>query len=152
MRAGPAVNRAVRAVLLLTPLLGVQGCESVTGPSTTRVLGTIVYDEGAPEIVVPDTVEAGEPFDVSVVTTWPDDCAALDETEVRASGTEVHVIPWDVVTDRDDCVGIPGRFEHTVRLSRATPAELTLTVHGRRMQGSGRVDVQIVYDVVVREP
>lgn len=143
----PAAGSVLLAFLLL-----LAGCESLTGPSTTRVLGTLAYVGDQPEVVVPDSVEAGEPFTVSVVTTWPDGCASLDETEVRATGAEVHVFPWDLLSEGDECIAEPQRFEHTVRLSRATPAVLALTVHGRRRVGDTRTQVAITYEVVVHEP
>lgn len=139
-------------VALTALLLVLAGCESLTGPSAMRVLGTLAYVEDEPEVVVPDSVEAGQPFTVTVITTWPDGCASHDDTEVRATGTEVHVIPWDLLSEGDDCPAEPQRFEHTVQLSRATPATLALTVHGRRLVGESRTEVAITYEVVVHEP
>lgn len=139
-------------LLVLLAVLALGGCDSLTGPDSRRVLGTVVHVDGEPLISVPDTVEAGEPFTVSVTTTWPDTCGSLDETEVRASGTEVHVIPWDRVDEADDCAQVIEEYDHSVTLSRATPAVLDLTVHGRRMVDGSRSPIEIVYEVVVREP
>ena len=147
----PGCRLGAAAVLGLA-LAVTAGCEDPTGPRGERVLGTLVYEDGEPLVSIPETVDAGAPFTVSATTFWIDTCVALDETEVRATSTRVDIFPWDRVTEDGACGDAPTRVEHAVRLSRASPATLTVVVHGRRLVDGEREAVTVARQLVVRAP
>lgn len=54
------------------------------------------FNHGHPQLVVPDTVQAGTKFTVAV-TTYGNGCYRKGETEVAASGSVVTITPRDYV-------------------------------------------------------
>lgn len=140
----------------LAPLLSaavavtVSAC-GVAEPLEDRLVGILVLEDGAPAVVVPDTVRAGVPFQVSV-TTVGGACIRRDETDVEVDGATATVTPWDrfaIPRPGFGCLPSTATLDHTTSVTFPGSGPATVVVRGRE---DGSVDVLSFSYPVVVEP
>ena len=151
--------RAARAGTVGVALLMLAGCSEPVGPvpglETLGILQLVEYqgtllvggDESvdwsvppgsgvlAPPrvLVAPDTVDAGEAFEVKVTTIGLSGCWTAADLWPRAVEDGFDLIPTDVHSGASICTEIALYLEHDARITIATPGEYTLRVKGRRL-------------------
>jgi hypothetical protein len=128
----------MRAASLAPLALLMVGCTSILGRDQHRYVGQVI------RIEIPDTVGAGQAFDVVVHTGGPDGCWTKDGTDVKGSGMEATITPYDVHDTSPDitCPQSPVEFLHTASLTFNEPGNARVLVTSR--------DSSRGYDVVVR--
>ena len=121
-------------------LLALVGCDAFSGPDfeTRRVLGQPALSSlGVEPLAIPDTVTAGEPFEVTVTTAGGGCHVRADGVEVDAGGEAVEFRPYDIVrvpvSDRAACTLPLLHFPRTAVVVMAEPGRRLLRVVG----GSG---------------
>jgi hypothetical protein len=128
-------------------------CTEPTGPDR-RVVDGVVY-ERRPSVLVfaggeavrvtsPDTVTAGVPFPVTIVT-YGGGCILLGETAVAVSGlfAELRPFEWFVTPSANvACTDDIRRLEHTATVTFPTAGRATLRVLGRQLPDEGTVSVE----------
>ena len=85
-------------------------------------------------LVAPDTVAAGEAFDVVVTTIGLSGCWRVGGQEVQVGNGVVTLTPADVHSGAHVCTQILSDLRHSSRVTIATPGEWTLRVAGRRVR------------------
>lgn len=113
------------------------GCGIVLGLERHRVVGVVAgVEEDDPHIGVPDTVDAGRSFRVTI-RTYVGGCTRAGDTDVEVDGSEVVVTPYDLVRytggDRGCGVGGPEPAEHSAEVRIDRPGAAELTFRGRRL-------------------
>lgn len=126
--AAPAGTRAV----------GILAWEAPPAPASVAPAGGGPPGSPRPGVFAPDTVRAGVPFSVVVVTVGPTVCW-------RAAGAEVAEHPWGAAVTpidfspedrRTACGDALVELSRTFRLVFRRPGEATLRVYGRRVVGA----------------
>ena len=114
---------------------------TVSGPDTTvlwsrKPEGNVLT---APQpILAPDTVQAGNPFDVVVSTIGLDGCwRAGGETKDVRDGV-VELAPFDVHSGASICTDIVQYLQHHVVLELPAPGVWAIRVQGRRVRFGNR--------------
>jgi hypothetical protein len=88
-------TRRMRILLLpLVMMLAIAGCDLITGVHEDRTVGWIGYPDDL-AIEIPEAVQAGEAFTVTVRTLGPDGCWRRHRTDVVVSGLTATVTPID---------------------------------------------------------
>jgi hypothetical protein len=167
-------NRMVRTIpaVAVTVLLG--ACEFFTAPDARAVVGIVEWAEPAPVyaglhaaavgdpmalpvLEAPDTVVAGQPFEVLVRTYGSNGCWREAGSAVEGSGLTRTVTPYDRNPAAEDrtiaCPDVVVRLPRTARLTFSEPGEAVLRVLGRRMVGGEAPDdelAEIEHRMVVR--
>lgn len=91
---GPACT-VLHLIIIALVAFPLGGCDLFTGTdSSQRILAYIQTPNNLPEIVLPDTVEKGEDFTVSIATYSPVACAEHGGTGVESSGSTVRISPF----------------------------------------------------------
>jgi hypothetical protein len=145
---------------LMTPAVGIlAGCDLLTGSDGERVLGIIgweyanaestaafvidedsclVPDGSEPRCLLqaPDTVDAGEPFEVLVQTIGGGggSCMRPDGAQVSASPTTIEIIPYDLYFPSPvgwGCLEVPVWLPRTLELVFPEPGHALLSLTGR---------------------
>ena len=108
------------------------GCSSGTAVTESTVVGAIGYPDNL-DIEIPDTVQAGEAFTVSVRTLEPDDCWELSHTEAAVDGLLGAVLPHNSKRSDFATQCTPGTVEivHTASLTFTQTGEAVVKVVGR---------------------
>jgi hypothetical protein len=133
------------ALLLLAVALA--GCDAF--PLGGADDAWVVYQSFTDEIIAPDTVSAGTPFDVVVVTYGSDGCHRLARTSVRRSHiqTDRPLVQIEVFNKRPApeagvaCTTANVPIPHPVRLQVERPGTLTVSVDLGRLSFSREVVV-----------
>jgi hypothetical protein len=86
----------MRYLLVVALALGTVGCNRLAGPEYGQVNGVLQYHDLGPFITVPDSVAAGQDFEVGI-RTLNISCAGFGETVVEQVGTTATVTPYDLV-------------------------------------------------------
>lgn len=140
--------RATLAALLLAA-----ACTNITGADDKVVDGVryerrpsvLGYAHGtAPNIVAPDTVQAGVPFSVTV-TTYGGGCIMPGETATIRSTSTVEVRPfeWFVAAGQNvACTDDLRILPHTVSVTLPTPGTATLRVIGRQQPEGATISLE----------
>ena len=126
-------------------------CSSTTEPpGEERRPGLILgFSHGDPQIVLPDTVQAGTEFTVQV-STYGNGCYRKGETEVAASGNVATVAPWDYVDlGADGCPDILLTFVHEATVAFPQPGSASVVIVGRAGGSTGEEPVEVTREVVV---
>jgi hypothetical protein len=144
-----ALSIVWRRLLLVVPLVA-GACLSSTGPDWVVVPGFIgVASLGVPLEVVsaPDTVNAGEPFNVVVTTYGSSSCTRAAGANSSASGLSASIVPLDSVLRGDVvCTADLHPFPRNVSLTFATAGQGLIAVTGR-----GRTaDTTVTRSILVR--
>ena len=115
-------------------------CGGLFGPEEGRRLGVIAF-HGDPVVVeVPDSVGAGEPFQVSV-RTYGGGCISKGDTEVEIEGRNVDVVPYDIHDGESNCTDDLALFEHRVTVTIAEPGLAEVRIRGNEMPADTQVVV-----------
>lgn len=142
----------MRIPLLLRPLailaLFLAGCGALTGPDEERRVGVIDFFDQPTFVVVPDTVRAGEDFEVSVVT-YGNGCVTSDTTEVQVSDQFAQVVPYDIHRGNTTCPDVLRTFDHKARVRFDQAGAAAVRVVGKRMPENAIILVE--RPVVVEE-
>ncbi|MEJ2678090.1 MAG: hypothetical protein P8174_03325 [Gemmatimonadota bacterium] len=133
--------RLAAAVLAGTILAG---CGRVTGPGSDvleqRRVGVIdLYSQGI-AVTVPDTVQAGVPFVVSV-TTYGDGCDRQDGTDVQATKLLASVTPYDLHANSAVCTDVLKLFQHQANVVFPEPGSAAIVVYGRVLPADSLIGV-----------
>jgi hypothetical protein len=120
----------VGACLIALPIVA---CSSASEPDERGVVAIVDrgdgWTDGTP-IIVPDTVQAGEPFVVEVVTFGTKMCSRTGETEVVEEVGTVRITPYNYRILRDSCPRMYQKLIHHLQLVVEDPGSLTLRVVG----------------------
>lgn len=104
-------------------------------------------------IEAPDTVNAGQAFEITVYTIGPTGCWAADGADVHTGSTIVHVTPWDRHSGAEVCSTVLSYLERSVMVTLLQPGEWTIRASGRRARdtiGNGDVAVTAERTIFVR--
>jgi hypothetical protein len=164
----------VLPALIIGMVIGSGACSLLTDPSHS-VVGVVEWvQDGAavegggmlravasdaaggpmelPVLEAPDTVEAGQAFDILVRTYGPDGCWREDGAVASVTGLVATVTPYDRDRGAEDrsraCADMVVRLPRTVRLVFTEPGEAVLRVLGRRVVPT---DVELEAGVAVIE-
>ncbi len=120
------------------------GCDLIFGPNERREVGIIQgLSAESPEIEIPETVQAGEDFTVTIRTGWHNGCARMDTVEVTEEGpAAVTLTPYDIITNGGHCTQQTQTFVHTATLRFSEPGTAQVTIRGRSSGNSGVISVQ----------
>lgn len=108
------------------------GCDGVVGPDERRQVGVIDFFEQPTVIAVPDTVRAGEDFQVSV-RTYGRGCVRQDTTEVAVEGRLAQVVPYDLHSRDGTCSDVVRAFDHAAVVRFEEAGEAEVRVVGKRL-------------------
>ena len=147
-----------RAVGALQLEVGAGPRAAAAGTSDTAVHWSVPPGERgtatAPRpIVAPDTVSAGEPFEVTVHTIGENGCWRADGQELRVDGRTATIVPYDVHSGADVCTEVLGYLPHRATVTISTPGLAVIRVDGRRVRQGDRsweIPVRAERTVVVR--
>ena len=133
-------------VLLLT--LAAAGCDSIVGLDPQREdVGTIEFHNEPIRVDVPDTVRAGESFQVAVLT-YGGGCTRKRRTDVSVVGLIARVTPIDSEVRGDHaCAQYLATFAHEATLTFSRAGRARITFNGRRQPGAS--EISITREVVV---
>lgn len=115
-------------------VLGAAGCTSSTGVNEVTTIGVIEeLNTGEDAIVVPDVVQAGEEFEVTVTTSGRNSCVREDRTEVEVEGSSAEITPYDVTSERSDggCAQVIVHLTRTETITFDEPGPALIVVYGR---------------------
>lgn len=148
----------MRSLLTLSALLALAGCDTLSGPGfeTVRLLGhPALSSQEVEALAAPDTVVAGEPFEVTVVTDGGGCHVRADGVEVDASGEALELRPYDIVqipvSSRAACTAILRHFPRTATVVLQEPGRRLLRVVGGSGPDPESNPVVVERAVVVRE-
>lgn len=133
--------------LILIPTLVLLACGSPTDPGV-RVLATVgMFFPDDPSIEVPDSVDAGVPFEIRV-RTYGDGCTGPGPTEVVVTPDATVVSPYNFHDGGPICDASLTVLPHAASVTLHTPGTARLVVRGH-LDPPG-VDEAFEYDVWVR--
>ena len=116
-------------------------CGVPTNPATSERPGVIEFYSDPVQIEVPESVAAGQPFDVSI-RTYGGGCILQDRTEVERSGMVADVRPYDRHISAPICTTELRHFNHTATVSFPERGTGRIRVQGMRAPG----DVPLVVE------
>lgn len=120
------------------------GCDTATEPEEVRVVGVITgFKPDDPQIVTPDTVNAGEEFTVSV-STYGNGCVEKGSTEYEVDGLDATITPYDIEIRGGTiaCTDVLKELTHTATLQFAGAGIARVTVQGRQRPRGDPVTVE----------
>jgi hypothetical protein len=94
-------------------------------------------------IEAPDTVFAGQSFEITVHTIGPSGCWAADGVDAALSSAVIQLTPWDRHSGADVCTTILSYLVHTTALTLPLPGEWTIRASGRRVRGGNDRDTSV---------
>jgi hypothetical protein len=115
-------------------------CSSATAPEEERRVGLIAdFMEGDPNVAVPDSVDAGVPFQVTV-QSYGNGCYRQGEVEVGVGAAAATVIPWDYVdVSAPACTDELRIFLHSATITLYEPGTASVTIVGRESPAQASV-------------
>jgi hypothetical protein len=121
---------------LLGGCLGALSLACGTGPDEALEVGWVCCPHEALQLSLPDTVEPGVPFTVTL-ETYGNGCYRKGTTEVTQEGDSALIVPLDYRSlTADACDDILLTFEHEALLSFDASGENTVIVRGRGESGT----------------
>lgn len=136
-------------VLRLIPLLavlGTGGCDSILGGGERelRRVGIIEFHNEPVTVTVPETVTAGVPFQVRVLT-YGVGCYTMGGTNVVEVTGGVQILPYDFlrVNGDDPCPQTLQTFDHTAEVTLGSPGTYTVTFQGASIQTTGTTRIRV---------
>lgn len=106
-------------------------CEGLLGPDEDRRTGVIAFFDFPVEIEIPDTVQVGEPFELSVFT-YGGGCLREGPTKIKVGGLRVDVTPYDIHSGAEACADVLNTFLHKATLTLTTPGLARFLFHGKQ--------------------
>ena len=121
-----------------------------SGPSE-RVFGTIEYYGEPAQVEVPDLVEQGQPFTVTVMT-YGGGCIEKGETKVEVEALRAEVRPYDYDTSplNGICNDELRVHKHTATLSFGEAGTAEVVFYGLKEDAGGVTQTSVKRTVVVR--
>jgi hypothetical protein len=132
-------------IALSALLMGTAACDMPAtfepGPEARRHVGIVEWsrsdvqtfaDPALGALTAPDTVTAGQPFQVTVTTVGPNSCWRVAQTELAMQPSLATITPFDRVID-GICAQALVSLPHTVQVRFDVPGEATLRAYGRRV-------------------
>ena len=125
----------------LAALILFAGCSSGTSTGEdgwTSGVGVISPELSSTQLLtMPAEVQAGVPFDVTVRTVGSSSCTRAAELRVSQSTSRLELTPYDEYAPRDRaCTDDLHAFDHTARITIATPGTRTVRINGRKFNGA----------------
>jgi hypothetical protein len=117
-------------------LIGFAGPGVTSGDGTVRWTVPPAADVRVPGRVLaaPDTVAAGETFDVAVTTIGLSGCWSASGQDLRERAGVIELTPTDAHSGAGVCTDVLLELEHRSSLAIALPGEWTVRVRGRRVR------------------
>jgi uncharacterized Zn-binding protein involved in type VI secretion len=125
-------------------MLACAACADVVGSgSSKRVIGTISFYQDAVRITAPESVQRGEPFEVTV-STYGGGCIIEGDTQLVIEGRTATITPYDIDTTArfQACTAELRIHAHIVHLTFATAGAVDVVVVGVRKPEGGLVTVR----------
>ena len=133
------------SLILIAALLAGAACAGgenfLPDPSQVRHVGIVEWtgsnvqtfaDPALGVITAPDTVTAGQPFQVTITTTGPSGCWRAAGAEKAVQGSLATITPFDRV-EGEVCTGALVSLPRSVELRFDTRGEATIRAYGRRV-------------------
>ena len=135
----------IRLIALMSALTaGLTACNALfgDGDGERREIGVIDAGTSTDALVMPDTVQAGVPFAITVTTFGS--CLRPDGVDIHVAGATADITPYDITLGSGVvCPAILVDFPRSVTLSFDTPGTATVRLHGRSFSpGAGTVTVE----------
>ncbi|NNM05134.1 MAG: hypothetical protein HKO65_08540 [Gemmatimonadetes bacterium] len=127
-------------VPVLLSLFATVSCDGLLGPDEDRRVGVIAFYQQPVTIGVPDTVQLGERFEVSVLT-YGGGCLSEGETKIRVRGLQVDVTPFDIHSGARACTDDLRFFPHQTTVALPTPGLARFLFHGKQEPDGLRITV-----------
>lgn len=118
-------------ILPASLLVALGGCD-IVDPEFETELGAVFFFSNPPQITIPDTVAAGQPFTVTV-HTFGNGCVEFARTEVEEDENTVEIRPYDRIETDRACEEILKTIDHSVTLRFGVSGPMTVRVVGKRM-------------------
>lgn len=144
-------------LLVLAATLLLPACSLLEPEQWERVVGVIeIGGEHPPPVQLPESVEAGVPFNARVVTYGSGNCTKPNGAEVELIGSRAEIVPYDLeyrgpwkrgsyyVACTDDLAPYP----REVSLQFDDPGDAEIRVLGRPLIGDGLVEYR--FPILVR--
>lgn len=131
----------MRHLLALTALVLLPACDWVVGPEEAARVAAIAFHHDPVTVSVPDQVNVGTPFEVSI-RTYGGGCVREGSTDVIVRGSTVDIRPYDIHTGQDVCTDILHVFEHAASLTLTAPGPAVIRFHGVEEPGRARIVVE----------
>lgn len=130
--------------LVVVGMVALGGC--ITGPDAERVVGTV--DPSRPSFfVTPQTVTAGQAFEVQV-TTILGGCDRPGDTEVAVTTATATVTPFDIRNaSGPNCASVQAFFDHSAEVTFTAAGAATVVLRARDESGQ---DIEVSRSVVVQ--
>lgn len=123
---------ALRRSTFMLALFAIPACSGLVGPEEETRLGVISYYDYPLVVTVPDTVQAGTPFEVSV-RTYGGGCIRPNGTNVHVAGRLVKIVPYDVHSGHDVCPDVLATFDHEAMATVRQAGLAEIRFHGKAM-------------------
>lgn len=133
------------SLILIPALLAGAACNGgenfLPDPSQVRHVGIVEWsasnaqyfaDPAMGVITAPDTVTAGQPFQVTITTVGASGCWRAAGAEKAVQGSLATITPFDRVED-GFCTGALVSLPRAVELRFDVPGEATIRAYGRRV-------------------
>jgi len=123
----------------LLGLSALSGCTSPLGPNgeSQRRVGVIeIGGAQSPPVQLPETVEQGVAFPITVVTFGSSSCVRADGAEVHVAGLVARVTPYDRVAVTGVCTDDLRPYPREVILRFDQAGEAVVRVLGRTVLGA----------------
>ena len=125
----------MRKLLVMIGVGLLAGCEVFEAETETE-LGVVFVSGTAFQIGIPDTVAAGRPFQVNVLT-YGNSCVEFARTDIEREGMTAEIRPYDRRdTESDDCVTNNTPIAHPATLQFGAPGRATVRIVGLRAPGN----------------
>lgn len=164
--------RTISLIAGIGTLLLLSGCDLLTGPGK-RVVGivdrvstvsgaaatagpdmyvlSVASDLAAPPLVVPDTVDVGREFSITVDTYGPDGCWQAAGTDVNQKDLVISIVAYDRKEQGPDvmCPMEPVRLPRMLNAAFNASGTGVVKLTGRRIYESGEAPDTITIEKVV---
>jgi hypothetical protein len=145
-RLGPA---PLAGLLAVAALAAAAACADPVEPARERVMGALLHYHDPPLVFLPDSVDAGQEFEVRINTYSRGECTERHSVDVEVAGLTAAITPWHDRVLRPDCDrGRDMMLGFPVFLTFHQPGDATITIHGRHRPRDEPVSLH--YQVVVR--
>jgi hypothetical protein len=143
-------KRTVMSIRFLSLFVGVSlfvACDGILGPEDKSRVGTISFFDDPVVTEVPDTVQVGVSFEVSV-QTYGGGCNSKGGTTVQRHSFAADVTPYDLHSGATLCPAEERTFTHEAALSFEEHGVAQIRFHGIQMPEDSLIT--IVRELVVK--
>lgn len=133
---------------------GVGSVADGSGPAE-RVFGTIEFYGDPVRVVVPSSVQQGQPFAVTVVT-YGGGCIEKGETTVEVEALRAEVRPYDydispALPANGGCTDELNLYEHTTTVTFTEAGMAEIVFYGQKKNASGVTQTSVTRTLEVRQ-